>query len=144
MKSVIESIRAEFQIGAAPIPEIGGFGPELGDFRREFGGRSWSEIPPEVLDCHNDAFMLMSAESLRYYLPAFLVRSIQQPRSTSAESFLFFVTSDRFYAFSKLLSLVQRNICFQVGDYVIKNSGGYLDHEREKFAKAVSECLTRR
>lgn len=51
----------------------------LAQLRRLEVRDAWEQIPPDLLSCCNDGFTYMSAEGMRYLLPALMVTSLQHP-----------------------------------------------------------------
>jgi hypothetical protein len=47
-----------------------------------FGNRSWLEIDPEQISAHWNSLWLFTAESFRYYLPAYLMASLLMSSDT--------------------------------------------------------------
>jgi hypothetical protein len=54
----------------------------------------WSNVPTEVLDKHRWDMPLLSDEAKQYYLPAWLMRSIEEPESDYTDALLFALAAD--------------------------------------------------
>jgi hypothetical protein len=53
------------------------------DIRRDFKGRRWEEVPPGVIERNHDSLPLFTTEAFCYYLPAYLVYSLETADPTS-------------------------------------------------------------
>lgn len=54
------------------------------EIRADFKGRRWQEVPLVVIQWHYDEISLFSPEGYRYYLPAYLLASLDPADSESA------------------------------------------------------------
>ncbi len=52
-----------------------------------FRGKRWDEVPAATLDAYSNALSFLTEEAFRFYLPAFMLASIQQPDSPDLVSY---------------------------------------------------------
>ena len=70
--------------------------PECDELREDLAQLGQYEVPNDVLDYHRNDLSLFSPEALRYFLPAYLIYSIEKPDSDLTEYVIFFLCSYRF------------------------------------------------
>lgn len=116
-----------------PKSEIGGIGPELGDYIADFGDRAWSEVADETYRTHTDVYCLMDPESLIHYIAGFMRLALFSNYSGGDEFFIYFASSDRFVTFCDLLTIQQRRYMIGFVDFYIQ-SDYYSDSERIPYA----------
>ena len=119
MKPKIERLPQLFPAKALSPEKIEGTPPELYEFRKDFGGRAWTEIPPEIYNRHSDAFCLMEFESLVSYLGGFLHTSLTDQQSTACESLIYFAGTNDFLELVKHLNLSQKLFLIKTIDFLI-------------------------
>jgi hypothetical protein len=56
---------------------------QLAEARARAKDREWSEVPPHVIETHFTGLSFLDADGLRYYLPAFMIWSLQNLLSDS-------------------------------------------------------------
>jgi hypothetical protein len=112
-----------------PTEEIGGFAPELYDYRRDFGNRTWQEIDDDTYSMHSDAFCLMDHETLRHFIAGFMRLSVLEEKLLDQHAFIHFAASDKFLGFCRLLTHDQLLCVVGFVDHIIMNDW-YSDEER--------------
>lgn len=124
-----------------PPEDIDGCPPELGEYRRDFGGRLWSEIEPKIFCYHSDAFCLMEPESLIQFIAGFLHTALNDPNSTAAEYLVYFAGSNRFVRFAKLLTTDQLSFIIDTIDHLLLSDDYYSISDAVQYDKIRSQVL---
>jgi hypothetical protein len=101
--------------------EIGGIAPELFDYRRDFGNRTWLEIDEDTYRTHTDAFCLMDHETLRHFIAGFMRVSISEEKLLDQHSLIYFAASNKFCDFCRLLTHDQLLCLLGFIDYILTN-----------------------
>jgi hypothetical protein len=71
---------------------------ECDDLKNDLHPFDSESVPDEVLDKHLWDLPLLSDDAKQYYLPAWIVRSIDDPESDYTQAFLFALDSDHRWA----------------------------------------------
>ena len=124
-----------------PTGEIGGIAPELYDYRRDFGNRTWQEIDDDTYGMHSDAFCLMDRETLRHFIAGFMRQSMKEEKLLDQYALIRFAASNKFPGFCRLLTQDQLLCVIGFVDHVIMNDW-YSDGERSAY-RANREKLFR-
>lgn len=119
MKPNLTNLLALFPPKSISAEEIKGTPPEVYEYRRDFGGKNWNEIPSKTFDYHSDAYCLMEHESLIHYISGFLKVILSEQGSVSAEHLVYFAGSSTFLEFTKLLSTAQTNFLLATIDHLL-------------------------
>lgn len=115
--------------------EIDGCAPELFDYRRDFGGRTWAEVTPDRYEAHIDAFCLMAPATLKHYIAGFLHQSISRLESNSCEFLVHFSGSDGFLSLYAELTADQAKFTISAIDWILSLDDGFSDEDRERYYK---------
>ena len=115
-----------------PRDQIGGCNPELGDYVRDFGDRTWLEVGDEAYCTHSDVYCLMDFETLIHFIAGFLRYYLSQNNYDDAWSLIYFAASDRFCDFCRMLPPEQRHFVIAYVDHSICNEF-HSDENRERY-----------
>jgi hypothetical protein len=100
--------------------EIHGVAPEVGSYWRDMGGKSWTDVAPEIYERHTDALTCLDVGSLRYFLAGFLAVATDDPFSHSARSLAYHVCdSERCKTLCEYLKPMQSSCVFDVAEYTL-------------------------
>jgi hypothetical protein len=95
-ESLIIETQAAFR--GVEKPELNDIAPhkclECDELRNDLHPYEFLNIPPTVLDKHRWDLPLLSDDAKRYYLPAWILRSINDPQSDYTQALLFALKSD--------------------------------------------------
>ena len=134
-KELLEKIFPPRQI---PQDQIGGSNPELGDYIRDFGDRTWQEVSDDAYGLHGDAYCLMDPETLIHFIAGFMRYSLS---SNDVWPLIYFACSDRFCGFCHLLSREQRNFVIAFVDHYICDEHDYSDGQRKSYQENRRKLL---
>jgi hypothetical protein len=64
--------------------------PECREIARAFAGKRWIEVTPEIIGAHSQALPLFTPAGFRYYLPAYMMATIDAPDPEALRDFVVF------------------------------------------------------
>ena len=92
---VVGAIRAAFPDANPPRAaeltpdDLGGYYPfEAEELRTSLAGKNWTELTREFIDTHSDWLRYLTPEAFRYYLPAWLLYSVDWMRTDYAAQWI--------------------------------------------------------
>lgn len=111
------------------LPEdIQGIPLEVFVYKKDFGGKSWNQVPESTYSKHLDVFNLMEHSTLSNFIAGFLKILIAYPHDESAWALSFFAQEKRFIDFCTHLSIEQiekisdvLEACYLAQDYIFKD-----------------------
>ena len=91
-QDLLRLVESSFPQAQAPPDKLTNCGcPECRDLDTAFRGRKWNEIPDSVVEYEHGSLPSFSDEAFRYFLPAYLHRSIRDyPDMTAVPEFLLY------------------------------------------------------
>lgn len=144
MSADASSVTAAFPNTAPFLLTITGCPPEILDIQRAFHGKSWVDIDAATCIRHSDALLMMDPGPLVYFLPAFLIAAIHQPRSTAAEFLVYFVCGDAFDTIIPHLDRAQHKAVLDTVEAVLNADHGFFADQTEAFFMRIHEFQRQR
>ena len=134
MSALQDQVAAAFPDREPWTDPISGCPPEIADINREFRGKGWRDVPPEQCNRHSDAYTMMDAEPLAFFLPAFQSAAVADPLGHAALYLVFFACSEtKVDDVYRRLTVVQRTAFVGVVNWLIDNDGHFASGERDEF-----------
>jgi len=131
MSQLSRAIATAFPLTTVAEDEIEGIPPEEAGYKKDMGGRNWAGVPEEAYESHTDAFILMSPNSLKYFIAGFLSVACRTTNSLSSESLIYAATHDDHLAdLCKVLTPDQIRCLFDVVEHVYLDNYGHDDDEK--------------
>lgn len=112
--------------------EMTGIPPEIFDFRREFAGLKWTEIPAKRLNRNGDVFSFLDPIPLKLLIGGFLWHALEDEDSLAAQSVVEFSFSPRFLEFAEILDRDQKKAFLDTVGFLIQDEF-YSEEDRRKF-----------
>ena len=143
MKTHLEAIVAAFPRTKVAPDEILGIPPESFDYQRHMGGKDWASVPDQIYERNTDAFILMSPETLKFFIAGYLRVACSTTNSLSAESLIYAATNgDHLGKLCEVLTSEQVACVFDAAEFVyLQNCGDDDDKEFELIRQRRSEML---
>lgn len=140
IRTVQERIRSAFL--SAAQPEDNNIAPheceECDQIKSSFGGKKWMDLSQEVIAENYDKIPLFTPQAFHYFLPAFLIRSLEEfhPGSSILEFTLYSLSptktkpDDRWYS-ERLASFTKDQISAVVGflKLILNDERFYMFHK---------------
>jgi hypothetical protein len=64
------------------VPTVPGEDPECDEIVANFQGKTWRELSAETIQYHADSLPLLTPSAFRYYLPAYMMTSLEPPSAS--------------------------------------------------------------
>lgn len=61
------------------VPTSLGEDPECDQIAADFQGKTWREVSQDTIQCHADSLPLFTPSAFRYFLPAYMLASLEPP-----------------------------------------------------------------
>jgi hypothetical protein len=122
------------------LDQIGGCAPELYDYRREFGDRTWQEVSDDTYDTYSDVYCLMDHETLIHFIAGFMRYPLSEDDPCGGEYLILFAATDPFCDFCRLLNGEQLGFVIAFVDHYICHAF-YADEDRERYQKNRRKLL---
>ncbi len=139
MPITITEVLLAFPNTAPFADEVTGTPPEIFDIERDLSGKSWISVDATTCSRHPEALLMMDQKPLAYFLPAFLVAAIQQPRSAAAESLVYFVCGCAFDRLIPSLGPAQHKAVVDTVEAILNSDDGFYAEQTEAFLRRAEQ-----